>query len=214
MKRLSPWLGAVSLVLVSACSNAESSGAGARTCEPTSKAETPTVRESLLWKRGGALTNDLGRALSLSQDELCTELGTTACGEVHRVALGSSDPFGSGLVQAVASPLATSAIATDRVALGACSKRVDLDAKDKPKVFTNIDLSSGDMPTKQADVAQFASDVGTLLYRRLLARVPTESELGIIEKLAVDADGKPVSKIDFVKLTCFAIATTSEFLLY
>jgi hypothetical protein len=48
----------------------------------------------------------------------------------------------------------------------------------------------------------------------VLAREPLESELAAIETLIVDDNGAPVSGIDFAKMACFAVASTTENLFY
>lgn len=205
------WLVATAALL--ACTSSESSRAGKPTCEADAGTSTSSTSESLLWKRGTALSADLGRALELAPVELCKELGTKSCLDVHRVALGSSDPFGSGLLEAVPRPLGTSGVVTDRLVLSACSARVAKDEK-KPTVFVDVDLGSGPMPDADADVLALAGGIGTPLYQRLLGRDPTDGELSTLSELARDANGAPISRSDFAKLACFAVATTSEFLLY
>jgi len=49
------------------------------------------------------------------------------------------------------------------------------------------------------------------LYRRFLARSPTDAEVQIVLQLAAPLDGTPVSARDFAKAACFTIATTTEF---
>jgi hypothetical protein len=191
-----------------ACSSSESGRSSKPTCEPDAGTAT---RESLLWKRGTALTADLARALELAPSELCKELGSKSCLDVHRVALGSSDPFGSGLLEAVPRPLATTGVVTDRVVISACSARVDADEAGNAKVFEGVELGSAPAPD---DDPAFASAVGTPLYRRLVGRDPSTDELATLSELGRDGSGGPVSRSDFAKLACFAVATTSEFLLY
>ncbi|MFM2419189.1 MAG: hypothetical protein RL385_3912 [Pseudomonadota bacterium] len=170
--------------------------------------------EALLWKRGTALSNDLQKALALPASGMCKELGTTDCLDVHRVALGSGDPFGSGLLEAVQRPLATSAIAIDRLVLSACSAGVARDAKSSPEVLKDVDLTDAPMPTEEAALTEVTRSVGSALYGALLARDPVEAELDVLRKLATDAEGRPVSHADFAKLACFVIGTTTEHLLY
>jgi hypothetical protein len=172
------------------------------------------AEETLLWKRGAALAADLGNALALSETELCTEVSDIPCTEVHRAPLGRADPFGTGLLEPVQSPLATTALATDRLALSACSARVDKDSAGSPAVFQGVPL--GDQPLAADAVARrtTAEQLATLLYTRMLARRPTSPEVDVLAELAVGNDGAPVSARSFAKLACFAVATTSEFVLY
>jgi hypothetical protein len=177
-------------------------------------AAASAAAETLLWKRGAALGGDLGRALSLSDAELCTEVSDAPCLEVHRAPLGRSDPFGTGLLEPVQRPLAASALAVERVALSACSARVEKDRADTAAVFMGIDLGDQPLAADPAPQHGAAEKLATLLYPRLLSRVPTSAEVDVLAELATGADGKTLSARSFAKLACFAIATTSEFVLY
>jgi hypothetical protein len=185
-------------------------GAGGTCADGTGTA----AEETLLWKRGAALAADLGNALALSEMELCTEVSEIPCTEVHRAPLGRADPFGTGLFEPVTNPLATTALATERLALSACSARVDKDSAGSPAVFQGWALGdqalTGDPSARRALVEQLA----TLLYKRMLSRLPTSAEVDVLAELAVGNDGAPVTARSFAKLACFAIATTSEFVLY
>jgi hypothetical protein len=172
------------------------------------------AEETLLWKRGVALASDLGRALVLTDDELCTEVSNVPCAEVHRSPLGRADPFGTGLLEPVAHPLATTALATERIVLSACSTRVDKDRAGSAMVFEGVDLRDTAMPADAAAQRVIAEQIANLLYPRLLARTPTPAEVDVLRELAIGSSGQPVSRRDFAKLTCFAIATTTEFVLY
>lgn len=167
-----------------------------------------------MWKRGAALAADLGRALALNDTELCTEVSDVPCVDVHRAPLGRADPFGTGLLSPAARPMATTALATERVALSACSTRVEKDRAGSPQVFEGIDLSdqalSADLVAQRAAAERLAK----ILYPRLLTRTATPAEVDVLRELAVGSTGQPVSARSFAKLTCFAIATTTEFVLY
>lgn len=166
--------------------------------------------ETLQWKRAAAVESDLAQALELDADELCRELDLFDCVELHRVSLGASNPLGSALYQPVARPLATTATALDRVIFAACAERADQDAAGSPVVFTHLTLT-GDAP---ASASTQTTEQIHELYRRFHRRDATGDELAIAGELTLDDAGQPVSARDFAALACFAIASTSEFLLF
>ncbi len=177
----------------------------------------PTLQTSrvpnLQWKRAAAVEHDLERALALTRDQLCLEVGVAPCvEEVHLVALGGHDPLGLGLYESLAAPLATTPIALDRVALSGCAARADLDRAAGPAaavVFRGLDLAG---PAPAADDPGVAT-MTTELYRRLLGRDPLAAEVSTIGALTRDESG-PIAARDFAVLACYAIATTTEFLFF
>jgi hypothetical protein len=170
-------------------------------------------RPNLQWKRHHALEADLSRALELAPDELCTEFGKESCIQrVHLVPLGGHAPFESGMLESAAEPLATTPTVVDRVVLSACSKRAELDRElgKEAKVFSALALSE---PMPKSDQGR-ANEVVTTLYRRLLARNPDEQERELVASLALGEDGEPLAALEFAKLACFTIGTSSEFLFF
>jgi hypothetical protein len=179
--------------------------------------ETPAFEPSrdpdLQWKRSAAVERDLMRALELTSEQLCLEVGSAPCVQyVHLVALGGHDPYELGLYESVASPLATTPIALDRVVLSGCAARADLDrdAGDAAAVFKGVDLGE---PAPAADDPKVAAMI-TELYHRLLAREPLATEIAALGELTVDEAGEPIAGRDFAVLSCYAIATTTEFLFF
>lgn len=173
----------------------------------------PSRDPDLQWKRAAAVGHDLQRALELTSEQLCLEVGTAPCVEqVHLVALGGHDPFGLGLYESLATPLATTPIALDRVALSGCAARADLDraAGGAAVVFRGIDLAGAAPALDDPAIATMTTE----LYRRLLARDPLATELALIGELALDESGQAIAARDFAVLACYAIATTSEFLFF
>jgi outer membrane murein-binding lipoprotein Lpp len=165
------------------------------------------------WKRAAAVERDLMRALELSSEQLCREVGVAPCvSQVHLVALGGHDPYGLGLYESLAAPLATTPIALDRVVLSGCAARADLDrdAGNAAVVFTGFDLAA---VTPAGDDPRVAAMV-TELYHRLLAREPLVAEIETLGELTIDDAGEPIGGRDFAVLACYAIATTTEFLFF
>lgn len=175
--------------------------------EPPFKSST---RGKLVWKRWATFEADLMGALALQQQELCNELGLFDCTRyVHLVALGGNEPFVKALYQPLAAPGVTTSIAVDRVVLAACSRAVERDAAGTAEVFTDLDLSAASV-SAGAEVSATIQD----LYRRLHARDPLPEETEELQALLVDDDGNAVSAVDFAKLSCFAIAGTTEMVFY
>jgi hypothetical protein len=202
------WLLALVASLALACGGEDET-------EPTPEVERveTSAKHDLQWKRARVVQRDLMRALELESDEVCLEVGVAPCVEqVHLVALGGHDPFGLGLYESLDAPLKTSPVALDRVALSACGARVELDreAGDDAVVFAALDLE-GDAPAADDDAVHA---LATSLYRRLLARDPLDEEVEILAQLTVDGEGEPVSAADFGALACFAVTTSTEFLLF
>lgn len=165
---------------------------------------------SVQWKRHAAMEADLMRGLSLTRDELCTELGAESCiRRVHTVALGGNDPFGSGLLKPPVSPLSTTSLAVDRVTLSACSKRARIDKAGSPKVFTALDLSG---PAPAADSAAVSETI-TTLFRRLLARDPKPREMVTLRGLVTN-DTEKLTAEEFATLSCFVVASSLESLFF
>ena len=186
-----------------ACGSDDNPGAPGDVCQVEAKAP-----ESLQWKRTHAFTHDLMAALELDESQVCSELGDVPCTELHRFALGSSDPVNNTIYVAPAQPSIITPLVMDRVALAACSNRVALEAAGSENtVFGAIDLGAATLDPESAAV----KDQIRVLYRRLLQREGTENEVAILAELAGHDD---VSGQIFATLACFSIATTSEFLFF
>lgn len=184
-------------------------------CSGDAATDEPAVPEAsgrnhLVWKRHHAVERDFARALELPVEELCTELGAFNCiRDVHLAALGGNDPFGQGLYEPLESPLVTTPLAFDRIALAACGARVERDRL-SAVVFTQLDLA-GEAP--RADSDAFMATI-TTLYQRLLGRDAEPTEVEHIAELLVDDAGAPVSAAAFAHMACFTVATTTEFLYF
>lgn len=206
MRRMAALLG----LALAACGGSDDKPQPA--AQPAAGEIRSSTRNLVQWKRAAVIEADLTRALELPADALCKELGDRSCiRDVHLVPLGGNEPYTSGLMRPSAEPLATTPAVVDRVLLSACSKRAQLDAEDKPKVFTALAF---DKPLPAAENAAVQSTVRAL-YRRLLARDPQPSELERVASLAeADADGDKPSARDFAALACFSIGSTTEFLFF
>lgn len=190
----------VGLLAVAACGG-EADGA-------TEESLTPSTRARLLWKRNVTLEQDIVRALELAPDEVCNELGTLSCTrEVHHVALGGAAPFSLGLHKALPAPMLSTAVVVDRVLLSACSNRVAKDVEGPPVVFTAIDLDDAHAP--DANDEAFVATT-TALYRRFLARNPTDEEVEVLGEVVTEE----MTAREFAILACYSVGSTTEFLFY
>lgn len=175
-----------------------------------------STRGALVWKRGPALANGLSAALVVPVEDLCRELGRFDCvGLAHQVPLGGNDAFVKGQYQPLIEPGATTAVAFDRLALSACSVAVELD-RGRPAGFIFRGHALDDVPLNPSDpaVQEGARFVGAELYRRLHGREPRAPEQDALLELLTDDEGRGTSGLDFAKLACFAVASTTETLFY
>lgn len=174
-------------------------------------AETAPAK-SAQWKRVKAIKSDLAYALDLPADKLCSELGSLPCfDQVHLSALGGNEPFVLTQYEPVDKPTAISAVVADRVALAACSNKVDSDASaTTPSIFTHYDLNEMSLPGDANYLAALDAQ-NTQLYQRLLVRDPSAQELTLLQSLGANANGDAISNADVAKLSCYTIATSTEF---
>lgn len=168
-----------------------------------------STRNHLTWKRQHTVEQDLVRALDLTSDEICTELGRFPCiGQAHLVVLGGNDPIDRGMYEPLDRPIVTTPLAVDRVVLSACGARVEMDRSGEPRVFRDLDFS-GAAPAPDSE--EFRATV-TTIYRRFLARDPVEAEVEALADLSVATDDDPLDAADFARAVCLAVGTTTEFL--
>ncbi len=195
----------IAILSLSSCSS-DDAGNGPEVPPQGASCDTQApAPESLQWKRTRAFTHDLMSALELQESQVCSELGDIPCDELHRFALGSSDPFGATVYERPGQPSVVTPLAMERVVLAACSNRVALDVAGPDRVvFTSIDLAAASLDSE----ADAVGEQIRALYRRLLRRDATEEEVAIVAELAAPE----VSAATFSQLACFSIATTTEFL--
>lgn len=174
-------------------------------------------KAALLFKRNVRLTADLAQALSLTAAEVCNELGQYPCTTVvHALTLGGVDPYGSGLYEPIPFTGITSPIAVDRVALAACTARVDRDLA-APALGAIYKLVAIDGAGKLANPDGVEVDLALdALYQRALLREPTAQEKAHHRALYAEvlAAGKPQPARAWMILACFAVTTSVEFLFY
>lgn len=169
--------------------------------------KTPRVK----FKGGVRWSNDLKRALSLSDAQFCKELSQYDCVKtVHRITLGGVEPYSLGIDKPVEIAPVTAPIAIDRVALYACYQRANLDINgpDAPVVFTS--LKKGERPSTEA-----MQSTAKTLYDRILRRDATDEEVKVLVDFAAEVEKDSQEPlIDWAMFSCFMVATSSEALFY
>ena len=187
----------------------------ATTSAPTDVAQSH--KANMRFKRDLRLRNDFAAALELDPDDLCNELDRYSCTDVaHRVALGGVQPYDLGIVEPAAATGATTPLVVERIALAACSERVDRDlsAPASAVIFADLPVDAGGAI---ADIGH-ASVAGALqrLYRRALQRNPSSGELdhlrGFYSDVAARTPDDAARK--WATLSCFVVLTSMESLFY
>jgi hypothetical protein len=194
--------------------------AAANACKNESKDEAPSPTEPVAasrqarvkYKSGARYANDLAAALDLPRDAICRELGSYDCvDEVHRIVLGGVEPYTLGVREPLPSIAVTAPIAQDRVALAACTERIERDLAASEPVFLAMDV---DAPTPgQLEVT------ASRFYDRLLRREATPYEISSLAQFhstVTDESGQSGAGAtrDWAILSCFMVATTLESIFY
>ncbi len=165
------------------------------------------------YKSGARYANDLAAALDLGRDAVCRELGRYDCvDEVHRIVLGGVEPYTLGVREPLPSLGVTAPIAQDRVALAACTERIERDlAASEPVFLTAVDV---DAPTP----GQLEATAGRF-YDRILRRAATPDEVSALAQFHSTVTDEPgesgaTATRDWAILSCFMVATTLESIFY
>lgn len=182
--------------------------------EPSEPTMDVSAKNDVLWKRHRAVENDLLRAMALTRNELCNELGQYNCvNRVHLSPVGGNEPFEQGQFEPPPVPTATTSLALDRIVLSACVKRVQKDTNSNMSqrvVFKELDLTNdlvgtADLPTIDAQ--------NRVLYQRFLSRNPEPEELEALHLLLTESE-QSLSKKDFAVLSCLVIGSQVENLFF
>jgi hypothetical protein len=192
----------IALVLFAACSDDLPPAAP----EIVLESQKPRVRP----KHGERFARDLASALELERSELCRELGRFDCvSEAHRITLGGVEPYRAGIDAPLSVAPVTAPIAYDRVALSACSTRVDRDFDAPGSAALFGPLASADSPAAREATSR-------MLYTRILRREAEPHEVqalgDLYAEVAAEVEEEPAR--EWAILSCFAVATTMEGLFY
>jgi len=169
-----------------------------------------SARADLKAKRWRQIVSDLSGALELAPGEVCREFGLYDCTTLHPIPLGGIS-LDNGLFRGLDDAAVTTGLAIERFALHGCWERLqqDLEPEATPVVFGTIaDVASDTTLPDDAD------DLTVELYRRLLARDPLPAETAALRDLHAGIVEDGGANVDWALMSCFAIATTTEGLLY
>lgn len=195
----------------SACgSNADSPAPG--TPVPDASEQPASGKARVKGKAPALLANDLAQALDIPRSELCTELSTYDCFQAHQIVLGGVEPYRLRIDEPLAGAAVASPLAADRIALSACGERAarDFAAANAAVLFAEV-AGTGTAPDPSARRA-----VARRLYERLLARPGAAAEIDALVAFYDELAGStnPEASQTWAQLSCYAVATSTEFLFY
>jgi hypothetical protein len=140
---------------------------------------------------------------------------------VHRIVLGGVEPYTLGVREPLPSLGVTAPIAQDRVALAACTERIErdlaavyrvpLDAAAAPVFLTAVDVDAPTPGQLEATARRF--------YDRILRRDATPDEVSAVAQFHSTVTDEPgesgaTATRDWAILSCFMVATTLESIFY
>lgn len=198
------------LLLVAAISLAGSSALAADPGAGPAVSLDPKIK----FKDGDRFLGDLSSALEIPRDSICKELGQYDCfKDAFRIVLGGVEAENLGVNVPLEEEALTAPIAVDRLALHACVNRVKLDLTD-PKHAVLL----RNAPKGKASSGWLKSTTANI-YDRILNRTPTAFETAQMSRFYGEVavkDGKPNpdANKDWVTLTCFATASSTENIFY
>jgi hypothetical protein len=189
--------------------------AGGTTPAPAERA-FESARANLRFKGAARLREEFARILQLPTDALCTELGQFDCiDDLHQITLGGVEPYQANIFKPFPGIAVGASLAVERVALSACTTRIERDAADPARAvyFGDIPLRGSalaDVNAPQVDAAL------TALTREAWLREPTPDDLATLKALYADvlAEGGRTPAFTWAQLVCMTTLTASEALLY
>jgi len=184
--------------------------------DPTDGGVDPNFAQSekanLRFKEVLRLTNDIARALELSEAQVCAELGQYDCRFVHNIALGGVEPYELGLVEPTGATTITTPIAAERLAIHACELRATMDL-DSPSAVIFAGINNGSIAN--LDDAAVSSAIDSL-YKHAVLRPVKEGEIGHLKQLYRDIEDLGVDNParQWAIASCVAVLTSVEALFY
>jgi hypothetical protein len=172
----------------------------------------PSRQPRVKYKSGERYASDLADALDFDRNAVCRELGQYDCvDEVHRIVLGGVEPYTLGVRDPLPSIAVTAPIAQDRVALAACTQRIDRDlSASEPLFLKKIDVEEPTPGELEAAARRF--------YDRILRRAATSDEAKTLAQfhstVSSETDDGATATRDWAILSCFMVATTLESIFY
>ncbi len=166
-------------------------------------------------KRAKVLQNDLSVALSLSKEELCTELGDLDCiEEVHKLPLGDTSAYIDTIYSPIEQAIGPTIAIMDRIATSACGKRVEIDLEDPANAhYFNFDQSQTNLNSNLKEKLRAST---TKLIQNAYLREPSTDELDDFVELyqTIQAAGISDPVTAWSQASCISMFTSLEFLFY
>lgn len=217
-------LTAFAAVAFASCKAAESTippgsngGPDASVGGPDASEGMATSQKGLVRFKGGErIMLDYSAAFEIPRADLCKELGVHDCvNVVHKITLGGVEPYRIGIYEPIEGSTATSPLAVDRIALTACTRRVDMDlgAPASAAIWKGVEIDDGKLKDLEANAVKQSI---VELHQRLLQRNPTDEEVALLKGLYADAltDGGARPARSWAIASCFAVATSLEAVFY
>jgi hypothetical protein len=173
-----------------------------------------SAKARVKFKEQGRYVRDLAAALDLPRDEVCNELGLYDCYDVaHRITLGGVEPYRRGIRDPLPVAPVTAPIAVDRVALSACSTRVDRDFESPSNASMFRQLA--EVGATEATLETSARTIYDRVLRRDATRGEVDSLVAFYDETVEALDGTDQEPArEWAIASCFAVATTLEGLFY
>lgn len=174
-------------------------------------AQTPASPDPRVkFKDGERYLRDLAAALELPRDSICRELSQYDCfSDAFRIVLGGVEPYRIRVVEPQEKASLTAPIALDRLAMHACTLRVEEDVK-SPATAVLF------RPSKARPDRKWKQQTATTIYDRILRRTPTAEETTRLVSFydTVGRKSAATASRDWTVLACFAVASSLESVFY
>lgn len=177
-------------------------------------ADTPTsvsLKARVMPKSGPVWARDLANGLALQEWELCEELGSYDCvSDAHRIVLGGVEAANLGIDAPLPNAAVSAPMAAERVAIAACTERLDRDMAGPAVIFGPIlENNNGSNNRRRRE------EVSHSLVERLLGRRATDADIDALDQLYDTLE--PIStrpSHDWAVGACVVLATSTEALFY
>jgi len=174
-------------------------------------AQTPASPDPRVkFKDGERYLRDLAAALELPRDSICRELSQYDCfSDAFRIVLGGVEPYRIRVVEPQEKASLTAPIALDRLAMHACTRRVEEDVKSPAGAVLF-------RATKARPDRKWKQQTATVIYDRILRRTPTAEETARLVSFydAVARKAGSTASRDWTVLACFTVASSLESVFY
>ncbi len=217
-------LGLVSVValagLAAACAHAPAPAETAAAPAAAAPAPVASADPRVKFKDGERYLRDLSAALGIPRDTICKELGQYDCvSDAFRIVLGGVEAPNMLVNVPLEEAALTAPIALDRVALHVCLERVNMDAADpEHAVLMRAGAFGPKGKARKVDpkwMTSTAAGIYDVLLQRPASPEETQRLVGFYGDVRADRPAASKDAVsDWVKLSCFAVASSLESVFY